>query len=221
MKVVIANGHEESDYIIKMYKSHKNKLVVINDNYNICDELSKKNGIDIIYGDSTSYYDLKSSQIDGYDLFISLSNNDVINYISCKLAKQSFHVKKTIAIVKNPNIVSLFKSLGIDSTICSTYLLMETIKQEANIETIIKTLSFEENKVSIFELLIKEEYYACNKKLKEIESEKQFNVSSIYRKPNVIIPKGDTTILRGDKVFIMSATENKEYIIDLFTRKEK
>ena len=221
MKVAISNGHEEADYIIKIFKNHHNKLVVINDDFKICNELSKKNGIDTIFGNSTSDYDLKLAQIDDYDLFIALSNNDVINYISCKLAKQMFHIKKTIAIVKNPNIVNLFKSLGIDSTISSTYLLGETIKQEANIETMLKNLSFEDNKVSIYELLIKDNYYVCNKQLKNIVYDRQFNVSAIYRKPNVIIPKGDTVLLHGDKVFIMSASEDKDHIVELFTRKQR
>ena len=43
MRVAISNGHEEADYIIKMYKNHKNKIVVINDDLNISNELSKKN----------------------------------------------------------------------------------------------------------------------------------------------------------------------------------
>ena len=221
MKVAISNGHEEADYIIKMYSGHHNKIVVINSDLGICNELSKKNGIDTIFGDSTSEYDLHLTEIDDYDLFIALSEDDVTNYIACKLAKQSFHVKKTIAIVKNPNIVSLFKALGVDSTISSTYLLGETIKQEANIETMLKTLSFEENRVTISELLIKEEHFVCHKKLKEIPSEKPFNVSAIYRKPNVIIPRGDTTLLPGDKIFIMSASENKDDIMKLFARKNK
>ena len=50
MRVAISNGHEEADYIIKMYKNRRNKIVVINDDFNICNELSKKNGIDIIFG---------------------------------------------------------------------------------------------------------------------------------------------------------------------------
>ena len=219
MRVAISNGHEEADYIIKMYKNHKNKIVVINDDLNISNELSKKNGIDIIFGDSTNDYDLKIAQIDNFDLFIALSNSDVTNYISCKLAKQRFHVKRTIAIVKNPNIVSLFKALGIDSTISSTYLLGETIKNESNIESIVKTLSFEDNIVTIFELLIKDDYFVCNKRLKDIAIDKEFNVSAIYRKPNVIIARGDTTLLSGDKVFIMVASEHKDAIASLFTRK--
>ena len=218
MKVAISNGHEEADFIVKMYRGHSNKLVVINSDINICNEISKKNGIDVIFGDSTSEYDLKLAEINDYDVFIALSNSDVINYIDCKLAKQVFHVKKTIAIVKNPNIVSLFKSLGVDSTISSTYLLGETIKREADIETVLKTLSFEDNKVSISELLISEELAVCNKKLKDIKLDKPFNISAIYRKPNLIIPKGETELVEGDKIFIMAASENKDYITSYFMR---
>ena len=43
MKVAISNGHEEADFIVKMYRGHSNKLVVINSDINICNEISKKN----------------------------------------------------------------------------------------------------------------------------------------------------------------------------------
>ena len=56
-------------------------------------------------------------------------------------------------------------------------------------------------------------------KKRDIAIDKEFNVSAIYRKPNVIIPRGDTTLLSGDKVFIMVASEHKDAIASLFTRK--
>ena len=81
-----------------------------------------------------------------------------------------------------------------------------------------ETLSFEDNKVSISELLISEELAVCNKKLKDIKLDKPFNISAIYRKPNLIIPKGETELVEGDKIFIMAASENKDYITSYFMR---
>ena len=109
MKVVISNGNQSADYIISMYKENKDKVIVINDDEATCKYLSKKNQMDVIYGKSTKEYDLKIAQIDNADLFIALSNDDVTNYVACKMAKKLFNVKRCLAIVTNPKIVSIYK----------------------------------------------------------------------------------------------------------------
>ena len=54
MKVVIADGRHEADYLISVYKSKKNNLIVINNDQNFCEYLSKKNRINIFKGNTVS-----------------------------------------------------------------------------------------------------------------------------------------------------------------------
>ena len=57
MKVVIADGRHEADYLISVYKSKKNNLIVINNDQNFCEYLSKKNRINIFKGNSTKEFE--------------------------------------------------------------------------------------------------------------------------------------------------------------------
>ena len=50
MKVVVADGNEEADYIIRMYHNRRNSLVVINSSSSTANELSRKNRVDVIFG---------------------------------------------------------------------------------------------------------------------------------------------------------------------------
>lgn len=220
MKVVVSNGTQSADYIISMYKENKDKVIVINDDEKMCKYLSRKNQMDVVFGQSTKEYDLKIAQIDNADLFIALSNDDIINYVSCKMAKRLFNVKRCLAIVTNPKNVSIYKELGIDYAISSTYLLAQTIKNEASVESMIKTLSLEDDNVIISEVVIQENYPICNKYLKDISFPSQVSVCCIYRYPHVIIPNGNSQILANDKLFIVSSNENKTKIVDFIRGKK-
>ena len=111
MRIVIADGYQEADYIINLFLNKKNKISVINSNMEIAKALSVKNNIDVIFGNSNKAYDLQCAQTTNADLFIALSANDIRNYIACQMAKMIFNVKKVIAIVENPKNVEIFKKL--------------------------------------------------------------------------------------------------------------
>ncbi len=221
MKVVIADGRHEADYLISVYKSRKNELIVINKDQSFCQYLSKKNRINIFRGNSTKEFDLRMANIENCDLFISLAERDVDSYVSCKMAKNIFNAKKCVATVINPINVELFQKLGVDVAISSTYLLAETIKAKSSYEQLIKTLSLEDDKIVISEIVIEESFKIANKSLKEIKLPEFVSVSCVYRYPHVIIPNGNTVLMPKDKVLVVTTKENQEKIINLISTKRE
>lgn len=216
MKIVIAGGNHEADYIIGMYKNGNNELIVINGNYETCRYLSEKNGIQVINADPSKPNQLKDADCENADLLIALSDDDINNYVVCKTAKKLLNIKKCIAIVSNPKKVSTFKKLGVDSVISSTYLLAEQIKNESSIEDLIKTLTLEDNKIVIFEVTISENNRVCDKKLSELNMSSYASISCVYRAEKAIIPNGDTVLMPGDKVLTVTTKEYEDKAIAVF-----
>ncbi|MBO4537706.1 MAG: TrkA family potassium uptake protein [Erysipelotrichaceae bacterium] len=220
MKIVIADGSHQADYIIGMYNNRENELIVINSDSQVAKYLSAKNGISVLNGKPTKESDLFDAGIDDADLFIALSENDVDNYVACKTAKKLFNVRKCIATVINPKNVDLFKQLGVDSVISSTYLLGEQIKNTSHIENLINTLSLEDNKINILEIMVREEYDVCGKTLKEIKVSDTASVSSVIRNEQALIPNGDTMLEAGDKVLLVTTKEHYNEVAKIFQRKK-
>lgn len=220
MKVVIADGFHEADYIVRLYNNKRNDLVVINEIEDVCRYLSLNNEIPVMRARSTREDELKEAGAENCDLFISLSEDDYKNYVACKTAKQLLGAKRTIARVSNPKNVSIFKSLGIDSAISSTYLLGEQIRNISSVENLINTLSLEDSKILIVEIRITKESRVVGKTLKDINISDLGSISCITRNENVIIPNGQSELLEGDKVLIVTTAENKDKLIDILQRKK-
>lgn len=221
MKIAIAGGKNTAEYIIKNFKSSKNELVVINNDRNESEQLAMRNNIPVFYGDPSRKYALEQAHIKGFDIFISVCDKDENNFVACLLAKKVFEVKKCICIVSNPNNIDVFKNLGIDSVISSTQLLISSITSESSLETLIKTMSFEDDKIVLTEVQIKPSYQICNKQIFEIDFPKTGSIACIYRKPRVVIPNGQTVLLPKDKLLFVSAPKDQKSIINFITREVK
>lgn len=220
MNIIIANGTHEADFIIKKFKKEKHQLTVINSDKSFGDYISSSNHIPVLCGDPTKAYVLEDADVWNADVFIALSTNDIDNYVACITAKKLFNIKRVVSVVRNPKRVDLFKTLGIDSVICSTYLLGESIKNESIIEDFIKTISIENEKIVISEIAMDVDYILANQKIRDAQIPTYLNISCIYREPEVIIANGDTIIMPEDKLVIATTPEYHQQAIDFIQRKE-
>jgi trk system potassium uptake protein len=220
MKIVIAGGKHEADFIVKMLKEEHHQLIVINQDREFADYISSNNDIPVFPGDPTKAYCLSDAEADHADVLLALSDNDTDNYITCITAKRLFKIKKTVSKVRNPKNVELFKRLGIDSVISSTYLMGQTILNESSVENIIKTLSIEDEKIIMIEIAVENDFQLVNKKIMDIHFPKNINISCIFRDPHVIIPNGSTVIKPEDKLIIVTTPSEQDEIVDYIQRKK-
>ncbi|MEG1609514.1 MAG: NAD-binding protein, partial [Clostridia bacterium] len=88
MKIVIAGGKHEADYIVNMFKQDNNDLIIVNQDQNFCQYISKNNKVDCIYGNPSSKRILDEIHINNFDLLIALTDNDATNYSICQMAKK-------------------------------------------------------------------------------------------------------------------------------------
>jgi len=220
MKIVIVGGKNEADFLIKMFKQGNHKLIVINESREYCNYLSANNRIPVFCGDSAKQYVLEEAQVQNADVIIALCEKDTDNLVICQLASKVFNVKKTVCIVSNPKNVEVFKRLGVNSVISSTYLVAQTIKRESTIENLIKTLSIEDDMIVITEIQIEEGYEIVDKMLMDINPPSNVNISCIIRDSQMIIPNGQTIIKSKDRLVLVSTPNDQNEIIK-FIQKRK
>lgn len=219
MKIVICEGKSQADFLLRIFKNKKCKLIVINSDRNTCEYLKNHADVPIFFGDPTKKYVLEEAEIHHADIFISLSEHDEINYVSCQLAKKCFQVKKTISSVSNPKDVDIFEKLGIDSALSSTYLVAKVIEKESLSNDIYQLLNIDNDDVSLTKVKLHDNNSYINKQLKDIDLPININISCLLREEEIIIPHGNTTLLNGDVLYIVTKSESLEQLNELFKSK--
>ena len=219
MRICVAGGRTQADFLINNLKEKKHKIVVINEDPQYCDYLAGTHHVSVTEGDPSKYFVLEEAGIEGFDVLVALTHRDADNLAICQYAKRCFGVKKVICTVGNPKNVDLFKQLGVNSVISSTHMVSQYITQAASFENLIKTLSIEDEKVIMSEVTVEPEYECVNRKLKDIELPSNTIIGCIIRKSSdMIVPTGNTEIKSGDKLLIITSPEHQKRAIAAVTR---
>ena len=214
MNILVCGGKVEADYVLRAFKKQGNNIVIMNEDDDTVEMLSEHYDLDVLKIDPTKIYSFETADVTNFDLVVSLMEKDADNFVVCKIAKELFHIKKAICTVTNPNNVSIFQRLGIDSPISASYLLTEKIKGESDVESIFRTLSLEDEKIVITEVKVLDSFPCVGQTLAQLRLPDTGNITCIFRDPDVIIPRGNTTILAGDTMVIASAIEAQQELID-------
>lgn len=218
MRIVIVGGYNKADFLIDSLLKKNHKLIVVNEDKDYSEYLSMKYDISVVCGDPCKQYLLEEAEIDDFDILISLMEKDQDNFAICQTAKKIYNIKKVVCIVTDPKNVDIFKKLGLDTVISATYSISKLIEQASTIESLMNTLSLENEKIIMSEILIDKNYLSVGKKLSEIVFPENAIISCILRNNSMIVPNGNTVIEFGDKLFIISTPENQKEALNSITK---
>ena len=99
--------------------------------------------------------------------------------------------------------------MGIDCVVCAITAITGIIEQQAFMEKIATLVPIGEGRVSIAEVPISGTAPVVGKKLWEIDLPEEVIIGCILRGDTTMIPRGDTRILAGDMLVVISSDEQK------------
>jgi len=204
VKTIIVGGGKVGYNLLKTLKDRGYKVTLIERDKDTCLKIAEDFDADVIWGDGTNLEVLKDAGIEDAEIVAAVTGTDEENLVICQIAKLTFNTKKTIARVNNPKNTIMFKNLGIDDTVCSTQVIANLIEYSFNKEDYRIISILEHGAMVMAELSMKEDTYWNNKRVKELSLPTECVLVSILRGESVIYPRGDSEILKEDKVVIIT-----------------
>ncbi len=167
----------------------------------------------VINNDGIKTKVLKTAGADHADSFISVTNSDEINMISCSIVASEFKVPVKIARVRNIDYTTstVFSKAfpGIDymvnSEIETARLIANTVALGADSDVIL----FENSDFHMRNIIIDRHSYFRNRAIKDIRKnlKEEFLITGIIREGSFIIPSGDTVLMESDNIYILAAVK--------------
>lgn len=219
MNIVIIGGGKVGYYLAKTLLSFHHKVSVIEIKRELCKKVADELNLPVFHGDATKIDVLKNAGAAKGDIFIAVTGQDEENLIACQLAKNNFRVEKTIARVNNPKNINVFRKLGVDIPVSSTTIIADLIEQEVDYAGMKILTSVKNNKIVVSEIEIKKSSPVFNKRVKDIKMPHDCLLVSVIKNEEVLRPGEHMVLLEGDSVIVVSDSENKKYLKDLFAAK--
>ena len=144
-------------------------------------------------------------------------DNDADNLVICELCKKRFGVTRTVSLVRNAENTPFFRQMGVDAVVCATNTITGILEQLSFINDMTTLMPVGDGRLSVAEVIIPEGAPAADKKLWEINLPEEVIVGCILRKDQPLIPRGDTRILAGDTLVLLSSAHQETAAIHELT----
>lgn len=216
-KVLLIGGRSKAKSMALALLKQGYQVTAINTNYDDCLKLAEIKGLNVIHGDGTKPYILDMADASSFDIAIALTSKDSHNLVACQLCKKQYGIKKTVSLVSVSNNTEFFYKMGIDSVVCAVSAVTNIITQQAFIDEMTNFIPVGNGRVQIIEVAITSESPVTGKKLWEISLPQQSIVGCILRGDITLIPRGDTRILAGDTLVVLTGNGQQVNTIKVLT----
>jgi len=177
----------------------------------------------IINGDGTDRETLMGENLTGMDVFVSLTNRDEDNLITSLYAMQC-GVPKVIAKNNRIHYSSVIQQLGLEGIISPKVItgnhILQFVRGLDNSEgsEMLNLYQIADGRAEVLEFHINDEAPYNGVKLKDVPTHDNVLIAAIIRKGQVIIPGGESCMLAGDNVVIVTAGLNVKQFDEIFRR---
>lgn len=215
MHIVIIGGGRIGFNLAQKLASDKHAVTVIEKNKEQCEGISQRIDAMVIHGDGCEPKCLEDAEVGRADVVAAVTADDEDNLIICQLAKEVFGVRRTVARVNNPKNEHIFTELGVDVPVNATTIIAKIIEEETSFEDFINLMTFKRGKLALVRVDLTAESPVIDKAVKDVVLPKNSVFVSIVRGDNIIVPKGETVLQKGDDVIALTTIENEQQLLDL------
>jgi trk system potassium uptake protein TrkA len=185
-------------------------VTVINADIHKCQVLAENEKLTVIHGDGSKPFILEEANAYDADIVIALTDQDDDNLVTCQLCKKKFGVKKALTLITDPKKTDFFYKMGIDAVVCDTSVIAGIIEQQAFMDEITTMIPVGEGRINLSQVTINYTAPAAGRQLRELNLPKQVIIGCIMRGEKTIVPRGDTRILSGDILVLISSDRHEQ-----------
>lgn len=218
MKVIIVGGGKVGTYLASLLLSNGHQVKLIEDNEKLFNKAVKELPKDILINENATEPEvLEKVGIASTDVLAAVTDEDQKNLVVSTLAKMEFGVAKVIARVNNPKNAWLYNSeMGVDVQVNQADIIAHLVVEEMDMQNMFTLMKLNRGEYSIVQMNVRETAKAANKLLKDLSIPKKSVLISVTRDGEVVIPKGDTQILVGDEILILTDETSQKELQSLF-----
>ncbi len=195
--VHVAQSMEQLNFATKLIEKDEEHC------YRLAEKLDKTV---VLNAEGKDVQTLLDEGLEDADVFIAVTENDETNILTCLLAKK-YQVRRTLALVSQPELLGLASDLGIDACVSPRLAAASAILKFVRRGEIISLTAVEGSNSEVLEFEICADSDLIDRPLKELHFPRGAIIGAIVRGRNYEIPTGENILEAGDRVLIFSLPE--------------
>lgn len=208
--VVVGAGTVGYGLAIELLQNTDHEVVLVDSDANLVRDLREELGESVIFGDGTEVVFLESIGLARADLLVAVTGDDSHNLVSCQIARNWFHVGRTIARVNDPLNERLFRLLGVDSTVSAAAAVLAQLEVDLPEHTLIPLMHLRKRGLEVVDLHVQAGSQAADKPLHALRLPPQTLISLVVSLDGTaVVPTGETVLAVGDEIIAVIAEDSE------------
>ena len=203
----------------KKFFGMKSRFAIIEPDEQLAKAASERfPGVKVFRADLSEEGFVEEEGLDKFDLVIYTTHNHELNIVMAAYI-ESLGVENSIALVSNSAFGSIARNIGIEVAVPLRDTVIDSIMSHLKGDAVSGVHSVNGGTLEIAEITISEESSVKNKSLKEVAENGKFLVLMIKKidQESFTIASGNTMLESGDKVVLITTSEENESILKKFS----
>ena len=210
MYIIVAGGGKVGYYLTKHLLSEGHEVLLIERNADRAAEINERLGAVALAGDAAEAATLVAAGASRADVVVAATGEDEDNLVISQVAREKFHVGRTIARVNNPKNENLFRMLGVDVTVSQTNYILNLIEQAIPERSFVHLLSLRHEDLAIVDAKVSETSAVAHRTIAEIELPENTSIAAIARGASLIVPNPGTELVPGDDIIAIAHQDQED-----------
>ena len=228
MNIVIAGAGDVGFHLAKLMATENQDIILIDKDDEVLDYAGSHLDVLTVRGDSTSIKTLENARIGSADLMLAVTTSEKTNMMTAIIAKK-LGCRRVVARVDNEEYMemeneSTLSSLGIDQLISPRQLAAQEILRLIKQCSFTDIFEFEDGKLVLLGTTLDDHSPLAGLRLSDIESlqaKVDLHPIAVLRGNTTIIPRGFTTLRRGDHIYFITKPDKKQFVEEFVGKKHQ
>jgi trk system potassium uptake protein TrkA len=217
VKVAIAGAGSVGTAIAADLFANGHDVMVFEQDPDLVERLRPTLGITWVAADACEVSSLDAAGLSMVDVVVAATGDDEDNLVISLLAKQEFAVPRVVARVNHPKNQWLFnESWGVDVSVSTPQLLTALVEEAVSVGSLVRLLQFQGGSAHLVEITLAEDSPANGLAIADLPFPRDAVVVAVVRADRLIVPRGDTVLMAGDEVLVLSTADAEDAVHTLF-----
>ena len=217
MYAVSVGSSEIGFHVARALLAAGHEVVVIEQLRYRCQLIADELGSSVVQGDGTDAETLKSTGVGRADIFIAVTNRDETNLVACQMAKHTFNVARTMAVIKDTKNEPLFHILGVDLVVNSTHMVVTTLEEGVPGRPLLHLMNLKVPDLQLVSISIPEDASVVGKRLDAVALPPHSFISLVVKGNHATLPSPDLIVEGLDEVVAVTMDDEEQTLYDILT----
>ena len=205
MYIVVIGGGRIGYHLTKALLAEGHEVLVVEKTAALCQIINEELGSVCFRGDGCEAAILEEIGTGRADMFIAVTGDDEDNLVACQVAKHKFNVPRTISRIRNPKNEALFKKLGVDVTVSTTNIILESIEKEVPTHPLTHLMETRDKGLELVGIKITPQSKSLGKQVKDVRLPPDCILALIIRKSRKpTLPTENTVFENEDEIIAIT-----------------